>query len=89
MPAAKKHKAQAEHNQELALKLSSENAFLDWAYTACFYSCVHYLQCYFYKKCGSAPQTHNDRDQWAAKSLQGRSLNPRQSYVNTESRSSG
>ena len=63
MPAAKKHKAQAEHNQELALKLSSENAFLDWAYTACFYSCVHYLQ--------------------------GRSLNPRQSYVNTESRSSG
>ncbi|MDR1759727.1 MAG: hypothetical protein LBR60_04290 [Fibrobacter sp.] len=46
MPSFDKHKAQAQHNENLAnhLNTSQKGLFNDWVVTACFYSSVHLVE---------------------------------------------
>jgi hypothetical protein len=48
MAAGPVHKAQAQHNERLALDLLERPPFHDWAITAAFYAAVHYAEWSFY-----------------------------------------
>ena len=46
MSAKITHKAQAEHNEKLALQLSNSDSF-DWSITCAFYAALHYVEAKF------------------------------------------
>jgi len=44
------HLSQAQHNEQLAIKLVQEPPFHDWGITAAFYSAIHYLECWLFNR---------------------------------------
>jgi len=44
------HLSQAQHNEQLAIKLVQEPPFHDWGITAAFYAAIHYLECWLFNR---------------------------------------
>jgi len=44
------HLSQAEHNEEVAMRLVQEPPYHDWGITAAFYAAIHYLECWLFNR---------------------------------------
>lgn len=57
------HISKANANETFALSLDLiDQAKIDWAITALFYSALHHVQAYFIKRRSSIPELHTQRD---------------------------